>query len=116
METSVAEDSSAIADKQICDTERRLKRYGLGVAYRYGKLKELCEATKQISCIKGKDADGGTVDWVEVPDNAVQLNAIKEVFSLSGERKPIKADVNLGGNIMATVSKILSEAGNEHRD
>ena len=97
------------ANEANCTTERRLKKYGLGVAYRYQKLRDLCEATKQISCIKGKDADGGTVDWVEVPDNAVQLNALKEVFSLSGESKPKKIDVNIGGNIMATVAKVLTE-------
>lgn len=108
--TMDADIESKAGEDAVCTTERRLKRYGLGVAYRYQKLRDLCDATKQISCIKGKDADGGSVDWVEVPDNAVQLNAIKEVFSLSGESKPKKIDVNMGGNIAATVAKILSES------
>ena len=104
------------ADKAICETEKRLKRAGLSRSYYMKKLKDLCEATKPISCIRGKEADGGTVDFVDVPDNMVQLNAVRTVIDLYGDKKPIKADVNLGGNIMATVSKILSEADHEHRD
>lgn len=104
------------AETAICQTEKRLKRAGLSRSYYMRKLKDLCEATKPISCIRGKDADGGTVDFVDVPDNMVQLNAVRTVIDLYGDKKPIKADVNLGGNIMATVSKILSEADNEHRD
>jgi hypothetical protein len=53
------------------------------------KLKELCEANKPISCIKGKDADGGTVDFIDVPDNKVRLDAVKEVISLYNDY-PVK--------------------------
>ena len=99
------------ADMAICQTEKRLKRAGLTRTYYMQKLKDLCEATKPISCIRGKDADGGTVDFVDVPDNAVQLNAVKTIIDLYGDAKPKKLDVNMGGNIMATVAKVLSEGG-----
>ena len=61
------------------------------------KLKELCEATKPISCIKGKEADGGTVDFVDVPDNQVQLGAVKTVIELYGDKAAEKHDVTSGG-------------------
>ena len=97
------------ADYAICQTERRLKRAGLTRTYYMQKLKDLCEATKPISCIRGKEADGGTVDFVDVPDNAVQLNAVRTIIDLYGDSKPKKLDVNMGGNIMATVAKVLTE-------
>ena len=97
------------ADYAICQTEKRLKRAGLTRTYYMAKLKDLCEATKPISCIRGKEADGGTVDFVDVPDNAVQLNAVKTIIDLYGDAKPKKLDVNMGGNIMATVAKVLTE-------
>ena len=97
------------ADIAICQTERRLKRAGLTRTYYMQKLKDLCEATKPISCIRGKEADGGTVDFVDVPDNTVQLNAVRTIIDLYGDSKPKKLDVNMGGNIMATVAKVLTE-------
>jgi hypothetical protein len=57
------------------------------------KLKALCEATKPISCIRGKEADGGTVDFIDVPDNQVQLGAVKEVIALYGDRAAEKVAV-----------------------
>ena len=59
------------------------------------KLDECLEATKPISCIKGKDADGGTVDFIDVPDYRVQLDAVKMIISLYGDNAPVKQEVDL---------------------
>lgn len=107
--TMDADIENKAAEEAICQTEKRLKRAGLTRTYYMTKLKDLCEATKPISCIRGKEADGGTVDFVDVPDNAVQLNAVKTIIDLYGDAKPKKLDVNMGGNIMATVAKVLTE-------
>ena len=105
------DDSEKAADIAICQTEKRLKRAGLTRTYYMQKLKDLCEATKPISCVRGKEADGGTVDFIDVPDNTVQLNAVRTIIDLYGDSKPKKLDVNMGGNIMATVAKVLTEGG-----
>jgi hypothetical protein len=83
------------ADTAIKQTEQRLRRAGLSRTYTYNKLKLLCEATKPISCIRGKEADGGTVDFVDVPDNRVQLDAVKTVIGMYGDVAPDKHVVDL---------------------
>jgi hypothetical protein len=82
-----------------CKTVERLRRVGLTRSYTYTKLKSLCEAQKTVSCISGKDAGSGSVDFVEVPDNQVQLGAVKEVIALFGDRAAEKRDVNLSGDV-----------------
>jgi hypothetical protein len=89
--------------------ERRLRRAGLPRSYYMKKLKDLCECTKSISCIRGKEADGGTVDFVDVPDNAVQLNAVKEVIALYGDRAAEKKDVNIKQPIIVEVVKFAAD-------
>ena len=87
------------ADKVICKTEQRLKKAGLTRSYYMKKLKDLCEAQKAISCIKGKEADGGTVDFIDVPDNQVQLGAVKEVIALFGDRAAEKKNIKHTGDL-----------------
>ena len=87
------------ADKVICKTEQRLKKAGLTRSYYMKKLKDLCEAQKAISCIKGKEADGGTVDFIDVPDNQVQLGAVKEVIALFGDRAAEKKNIRHTGDL-----------------
>ena len=96
-------------DAVTSNTERRLKRAGLTRSYYLIKLKSLCEATKPISCIKGKEADGGTVDFVDVPDNRVQLDAVKTVISLYGDEAPVKQQVDVTGSLMAAVAARLGD-------
>ena len=60
------------------------------------KLDQLLEATKPISCIKGKDAGSGTVDFVDVPDNQAQLKALDMVLDVRGVRAAQKVSVQLG--------------------
>ena len=86
-------------DNALTERQKELKRIGLSRRYYLKKLKSLCEATKPISCIQGKDADGGTVDFVDVPDNRVQLDSVKEVIKLWGdypaEKREIMGDVDI---------------------
>ena len=95
-----------------CKTERRLRRAGLTRTYYMTKLKALCEATKPISCIRGKEADGGTVDFIDVPDNQVQLGAVKEVIALYGDRAAEKKNIKHTGNVNIEIidySKAIDE-------
>jgi DNA-binding MarR family transcriptional regulator len=48
------------------------------------KFIDLTEAKKVISAIAGKDADGKSTDFVEVPDNKTQLEANKAIARLMG--------------------------------
>ena len=57
------------------------------------KLAELMNATRTVSCVKGKDANSGTVDFVDVPDYPVQLNTVKTIIGLYGDNAPVKQDV-----------------------
>ena len=82
-----------------CKTVERLRRAGITRSYYMEKLKSLCEAQRTVSCISGKDAGSGSVDFVEVPDNQVQLGAVKEVIALFGDRAAEKKDFNLSGEV-----------------
>lgn len=82
---------AAISARAI--VEKRLEEAGLTRPYYISKLKELCEATKPISCVKGKDADGGTVDFIDIPDNRIQLDAVKTIIDLYGDKAPTKQNV-----------------------
>ncbi|HSW65048.1 MAG TPA: hypothetical protein VLH56_17315 [Dissulfurispiraceae bacterium] len=84
------------------------------------KLDELMNAQKPIAATvvhkagKGKgakDADETTMDFVDVPDNQVQIKALDMAFTLRDDYpcKKIKADVNHFGSIMAAVSAHLSK-------
>jgi hypothetical protein len=107
-----AELSNQAADIVVARREKRLAKHGLTRTYYMQKLRALCECTKPISCIKGKEADGGTVDFVDVPDNAVQLNAIKEVIALYGDRAAEKKDIKQSGELKIEIVD-YSKAGGE---
>lgn len=48
------------------------------------KINALMDAKKTVSCVSGKDAGAGSVDFVDVDDNPVQLNTVKLVCQLKG--------------------------------
>lgn len=98
------EASLEAANKNRCKTEQRLRRVGLTRSYYMRKLKELCEATRPISCIKGKEADGGTVDFIDVPDNQTQLGAVRTVIDLYGDKAALKVDANHEGSIEVVIT------------
>jgi hypothetical protein len=87
------------AKHALNETERRLKRAGLSRSYYLSKLKEFCEAQKSVSCVSGKDAGSGSVDFVDVPDYRIQLDAVKTIIDLYGDKAPAKQDISTEVNI-----------------
>ena len=82
----------------MSETQKALEAAGLGLDRGLEKLNQLLEATKPISCIKGKEADGGTFDFVDVPDNQTQVKALDILLTLGDHYpgKKIKAEVSIG--------------------
>lgn len=66
-------------------TEKKLAAAGLSRPYYLKKLKALCEATKG-----------------DVPDNSVQLQAIRTVIDLYGDRAPVKSEITGLQNLTPT--------------
>lgn len=49
------------------------------------KVADLMDAKKVVSAVAGKDAGAGTVDFVDVPDNQVQLKAAELAGKFRGD-------------------------------
>ena len=113
--TEIGQEAGKIARRQ---TEQRLRRAGITRIYYMQKLKDLCEATKPISCIKGKEADGGTVDFVDVPDNQVQLGAVKTIIELYGDKAvpTQKHEIDLKQPVQITIKKFCSRKTEKDSD
>jgi hypothetical protein len=97
---------SIAAGKQVmCETRLRMEAADLGLNRGLAKLNQLLESTKPISCIKGKEADGGTVDFVDVPDNQAQCKALDMLLNLGDyyPDKKLKHDVNLKGDLTVNI-------------
>lgn len=92
---------------------RLLEKAGLGESKRFKKLADLTEAQKVISAVvvnpassDAVKAGGKTTDFIEVPDNTTQLNALKEAHKLAGDypaerlelddRRPVRLITSLG--------------------
>jgi hypothetical protein len=89
--------------------EKRLKRAGLSRSFYLKKLKEFCEATKTVSCVSGKDAGSGSVDFVDVPDYRIQLDAVKEIIGLYGDKAPARQELAVSGEVVGALSPELKE-------
>lgn len=89
MKATVKQNAEKAAKFAMSQTERELKRAGLSLSFGMKKLKALLDAQKTVSCISGKDAGAGSVDFVEVPDNPTQLKALDMLFTL-GDHYPAK--------------------------
>ncbi len=76
-------------------------------AYR-SAIKECLQATRSISCISGKEANGGTLDFVEVPDFGRRLDAAKVLIALYGDNAPEKKQVSLDASLMSLVAAQLA--------
>lgn len=94
-----------------CETRKQMEAAGFTFQRLMEKLDDLLNAQKPISCIRGKEADGGTVDFIDVPDNQAQIKALDMAFTLRDDYpcKKLKADVNHSGSIMAAVAGYLSK-------
>lgn len=86
--------------------QNALERAGLTDTYQAAKLASLTEATKVISCNifvdkdgNMKEADGKSQDFVEVPDNAIQLKALEHIASLKKQTgSNVTNNVHIGDN------------------
>ena len=81
---------------------------GLSDAVLLIKHRELLNAQKQISGVK--DADGGSVEFIEVPDYQTQIKALESAYKLKGayvEKKEITGPggTNLFTNIQINLVK-----------
>jgi hypothetical protein len=92
----------------MCETRRKMEEADLGLDRGLRKLGELLECTKSVSCIKGKDADGGTVDFVDVPDNPTQAKALDMLLTLGDyyPDKKIKANIRHTGSLDILLTEI----------
>lgn len=90
----------------VSDRQKIFKKHGLDLSYYCERIKYLCEATKPISCIKGKDADGGTVDFVDVPDNSAIARGVDMGLKL-GEHYP-KEELKV--EVKTDLASIIEEA------
>jgi hypothetical protein len=97
------------AKNALSNTEKRLKRAGLPRTYYLSKIKEFCEATKSISCLSGKAAGSETVDFVEVPDYRIQVDGVKMLIDLYGDKAPEKREMAVSGEIRGALSPELQE-------
>lgn len=87
---------------------QHLEEAGLTRPYYLQIIKECCEATKSISCNiinkpgkdkSPRDADSTTMDFVDVPDYRIRLDAVKTIIDLYGDKAPAKQDISTEVNI-----------------
>jgi hypothetical protein len=108
------------SNNALCKTRQQMEKAGFTFPRLMEKLDDLMNAQKPIAATvvhkagKGKgakDADETTMDFVDVPDNQVQIKALDMAFNLRDDYpcKKIKADVNHSGSIMAAVASHLSQ-------
>lgn len=96
-----------------------LEQAGLTAKYQASKALELTKATKVISCNvfidkdgKMKEADGKTLDFIEVADGHVQLRALEHIAKLKKqlfEDKPITVNVEAHTHL-TLIKKFLTKA------
>jgi hypothetical protein len=83
---------AAYENKIKLDTSALMDKAGLTDDRLFEKLDALVEAQRTVSAIGGKDANAGTVDFVDVPDNPVQLKALEMAFKLKDKFPSSKVD------------------------
>jgi hypothetical protein len=77
--------SKVLKKPQVSATLQELmEKSGLGNSVLLSKHRELLNASRTVSAISGKDANAGTVDFIEVPDSPVQVKALDLAYKLRG--------------------------------
>jgi len=79
------------------------------------KVDEGLEATRVISAVKGTSANGGTTDFIDVPDYAVRHKYVETSLKIKGKLieptdEPIKVNVTI--DIGEALKKIYGQRGN----
>ncbi|MEN6337038.1 MAG: hypothetical protein ABFE01_22505 [Phycisphaerales bacterium] len=101
------EQAAQITQRVQCKTEARFRR-AFSDKKLIDKAKELFDAKKTVSCVGGKDAGAGTVDFVDVPDYRVQLDTMKFIAEVSGRIKK-KVDMNHTGAVKVEVVRFADD-------
>lgn len=113
--------SNQAADTAICKTRQAMERAGFTFPRLMEKLDDLMNAQKPIAATvvhkagrgKGaKDADESTTDFINVPDNQVQIKALDMAFTLRDDYpcKKLKADVNHSGGEVVVLSSPIKKS------
>ncbi len=95
-------------DEAVASIPQMLEADGLPRSAYRAVIKEALQATRTISCIAGKEATGGTVDFVEVPDWKSRLKAADQLIALYGDNAPEKKQVSLDASLMSLVAAQLA--------
>jgi hypothetical protein len=85
--------------KVIATIQDMMDKAGLSNEKLLEKHVELLNATKTISCVSGKEAGSGSVDFVDVPDYQTQFKALEASYKLKGafvEKKEVTFPAGLG--------------------
>lgn len=91
---------AAYENKINLDIDSLMAKAGLTDDRLFSKLENLVEAQRTVSAVGGRDADAGTVDFVDVPDNPVQLKALEMAFKLKDKFPTTKTDITTDGKAL----------------
>lgn len=91
-----AEVGNEIASDGVC---KELEKCGMTFQFAALKHKELMEANKTVSCVAGKDAGAGTVDFVDVPDWSARAKGLDMYYSVRGAYAAKKLDATIRGDV-----------------
>jgi len=102
--TKAEKEGREALEEIICDRVKLLNNAGITDCRLGQKINDLLDATKPIAATvinkpgkskSAKDADESTTDFIEVPDNTVQLNTTKLALQLKGylvEKHDVKVE------------------------
>lgn len=104
MKNQVKDSRLEVSEQVKCKTEQRLRRAGITRTRLYTKLSTLLDAKKTVSCVSGKDAAAGSVDFVDVDDCRVQLDTAKLLIDIYGDKAALKVDAKHEGRIEVLIT------------
>lgn len=84
------------------DTKDLMDAKGLTDDKLFSVLQEGLQAQRSISTISGNEANGGTVDFVEIPDYAVRHKYLETGLKLKDKFPRIKTDITTNGKELPT--------------
>lgn len=82
---------------------------GLSDTRLISKLDELVDAKRTVSAISGKDANAGTVDFIDVPDYQTQVKALDIALKLKKKYDP-PVQVNVQNNTVGSIEFVMDDA------
>ena len=91
------------------NVESILSVYGLDADAYFKQLKEGLEATRTISAISGKEANGGTVDFIDVPDHKTRKDYHDKLGKLLGYEVASNSVLNVDARTQTINLQITDE-------